>query len=300
MRVTATAGSSHFASSAASSSDIAPRYCSLTLLSRKSNAVAKCLAATCRWNSIDAESGWTCTVVRMLPSSSRNRWNAIIRGSFVSTKSTSSARFLRASSSFPGLIFAVPTYTNAPDIASSLLSQAALPSDGAGAAAHSRAGPFDEILNRTANVSLKGRRYQRTTAEWYRRPASPGDRMDFRILGSTEVLDGTRRIELPAGRGRALLALLILHAGEPVAAERIVDELWGEDPPRTAGTVVQELVSRLRRAFPPGRAKGSPTELLQTVGKGYRLAADPESIDANRFKRFLDEARRASPWERSA
>src|SRR5439155_201402 len=138
-----------------------------------------------------------CTVVRVFPSSSRNRWNAIIRGSFVSTKSTSSARFLRASSSFPGLIFAVPTYTNAPDIASSLLSQAALPPDG-------------------------------------------------------------------------------------------------------AGTVVQELVSRLRRAFHPGRAKGSPSELLQTVGKGYRLAADPESIDANRFKRFLDEARRASPWERSA
>src|SRR5438477_405028 len=52
--------------------------------------------------------------------------------------------------------------------------------------------------------------------------------MDFRILGSTEVLDGTRRVELPAGRGRALLALLILHAGEPVAAERIIDELWGE------------------------------------------------------------------------
>jgi DNA-binding SARP family transcriptional activator len=124
--------------------------------------------------------------------------------------------------------------------------------------------------------------------------------MDFRILGSTEVLDRTRRVELPAGRGRALLALLILHPGEPVAAERIVDELWGEDPPRTAGTVVQELVSRLRRAFHPGRAKGSPSELLQTVGKGYRLALDPESIDANRFKQLLDEARSASPEERSA
>ena len=72
--------------------------------------------------------------------------------------------------------------------------------------------------------------------------------MDFRILGSTEVLDGTRQVALPTGRGRSLLALLILHAGEPVAAERIIDELWGEDPPRTAGTVVQGLMSRLRRA----------------------------------------------------
>src|SRR5712691_702198 len=124
--------------------------------------------------------------------------------------------------------------------------------------------------------------------------------MDFRILGSTEVLDGTRRVELPAGRGRALLALLILHAGEPVAAERVVDELWGEDPPRTAGTVVQGLVSRLRRALEPGRAKGGPSELLQTVGGGYRLAIDPGSIDADRFKRLLDEARDATPEARSA
>ena len=114
--------------------------------------------------------------------------------------------------------------------------------------------------------------------------------MDFRILGSTEVLDGTRRVELPAGRGRALLALLILHAGEPVAADRIVDELWGEDPPRTADTVVQGLVSRLRRAFEPGRGRGGHSEPLQTVGNGYRLAVDPESVDADRFKRLLDEA----------
>src|SRR5712691_1227465 len=124
--------------------------------------------------------------------------------------------------------------------------------------------------------------------------------MDFRILGSTEVLDGTRRVELPAGRGRALLALLILHAGEPVAAERVVDELWGEDPPRTAGTVVQGLVSRLRRALEPGRAKGGPSELLQTVEGGYRLAVEPEAIDAGRFKRLLDEVRDADTEARSA
>src|SRR6266571_6468029 len=115
--------------------------------------------------------------------------------------------------------------------------------------------------------------------------------MNFGILGATEVRDEARRVEIPTGRARSLLALLILHAGEPVAAERIIDELWGEDAPRTAGTVVQELVSRLRRAFHPDRATGSPSELLQTVGKGYRLALDPESIDASRFKQLLDEAR---------
>lgn len=124
--------------------------------------------------------------------------------------------------------------------------------------------------------------------------------MDFRILGTTEVLDGSCRVELPAGRGRSLLALLILHAGEPVAVDRIVDELWGENAPRTAGTVVYGLASRLRRAFEPERPKGSMSEVLETVGSAYRLAVDPVSIHANRFKRLLGEARGAAPRNRSS
>src|SRR5262249_37630703 len=101
--------------------------------------------------------------------------------------------------------------------------------------------------------------------------------MEFRILGSTEVLDGGRRVELPTGRGRALLALLVLHAGEPVPTERIVDELWGEEPPRTASTVVQGLVSRLRRLLEPRQGAGGHWEVLTTVGSSYRLAIDAES-----------------------
>src|SRR5437667_8233772 len=111
--------------------------------------------------------------------------------------------------------------------------------------------------------------------------------MNFGILGATEVRDEARRVELPTGRARSLLALLILHPGEPVAAERIIDELWGEDPPRTSGTIVQGLVLRLRRALEPRRAKREPSDILQTVGSAYRLAIDPGCIDADRFKRFL-------------
>ncbi|MFN2524738.1 MAG: BTAD domain-containing putative transcriptional regulator [Actinomycetota bacterium] len=124
--------------------------------------------------------------------------------------------------------------------------------------------------------------------------------MEIRILGSTEVLDGTRRVELPWGRGRALLALLILHAGEAVPAERLIDELWGEHPPPTAGTVVQGLVSRLRKALEPGRRKGEAAALLQTIGNGYRLAIEPDAVDASRFKRLINEARGAPPDLRSA
>ena len=123
-------------------------------------------------------------------------------------------------------------------------------------------------------------------------------RMNFGILGATEVRDEARRVELPTGRARSLLALLILHVGEPVAAERIIDELWGEDPPRTAGTVVQGLISRLRRSLEPGRAKAGPSAILKTAGTGYCLAIAPESVDANRFKGLLDRARGATLEER--
>ncbi|MGH2381010.1 MAG: BTAD domain-containing putative transcriptional regulator, partial [Candidatus Limnocylindria bacterium] len=124
--------------------------------------------------------------------------------------------------------------------------------------------------------------------------------MEFRILGPTEVVDGERRVPLPSGRGRALLALLALHAGEPVSADRLIDELWGEDPPPTARTVVHGLVSRLRGVLEPGSAKAQPGALLQTFGSGYRLAIEPDAVDAHRFKRLIDESRGAPEEVRAA
>jgi DNA-binding SARP family transcriptional activator len=119
--------------------------------------------------------------------------------------------------------------------------------------------------------------------------------MEFRILGPTEVLDRGRQIPLPRGRGRALLALLVLHSGEPVSVDRLIDELWGESPPHTARTVVHGLVSSLRDVLEPGRGK----TLLQTSESGYRFAIEPDAVDAHRFKRLLDEARGAPPKERA-
>jgi DNA-binding SARP family transcriptional activator len=124
--------------------------------------------------------------------------------------------------------------------------------------------------------------------------------MEFRILGSMDVVDGDRRVELPSGRARALLALLILDAGQPIAAERLIDELWGEHPPATAATVVQGLVSRLRKALEPNRPKAAPAEILETVGSGYRLAIHPSAVDAHQFTRLVDQARAASPEVRAA
>jgi len=123
--------------------------------------------------------------------------------------------------------------------------------------------------------------------------------MEFRILGSMEVQDDARRVAVPSGRGRALLAILALHAGEPVGADRLIDELWGGDPPPTAATVVHGLVSKLRKVLEPGRGKEADPRILETVGAGYRLSIDPDFVDAKRFKRLVDEARDQAPAMRA-
>ena len=75
--------------------------------------------------------------------------------------------------------------------------------------------------------------------------------MDFRILGPLEVRDRGRSIELRRRKPRALLAVLVLHAGEPVTSDALIDSLWGETPPRTARAALQNYVAQLRRALGP-------------------------------------------------
>jgi DNA-binding SARP family transcriptional activator len=122
--------------------------------------------------------------------------------------------------------------------------------------------------------------------------------MEFRLLGVMEVRDATGPIELPAGRARALLAILALRAGEPISAERLIDELWSGTPPATAATVVHGLVSRLRRGLSDDGNAGQ--QVLETVGKGYRLEVDPDSVDAIRFERMVSSSRGADAATRAA
>lgn len=123
--------------------------------------------------------------------------------------------------------------------------------------------------------------------------------MEFRILGPSEVLDGERRLALPRGRGRALLALLTLHASEVVSTERIIDELWGESPPPTVNKALQGLVSNLRKRLGPPRAAGEAPAILRTVPPGYMLDVEPTSVDAHRFRRLVAEASGVPASERS-
>jgi len=114
--------------------------------------------------------------------------------------------------------------------------------------------------------------------------------MDFRILGSLEVLDEGREVALGGSKQRALLAVLLLHANETLSTDRLIEELWGEQPPATAAKTVQVHISRLRKSLAGGTAipGGDP---VVTREHGYRLELDPECLDATRFERLLAEAR---------
>jgi DNA-binding SARP family transcriptional activator len=106
--------------------------------------------------------------------------------------------------------------------------------------------------------------------------------LEFRILGPLEVSDGGRPIVVGRPRDRALLAALLLRAGEVVSIDRLVDALWGEQPPRTARAALHNSVSALRKLLGPDVVVRRPP--------GYLLDVSPEQIDLRRFERLVEEA----------
>ena len=96
--------------------------------------------------------------------------------------------------------------------------------------------------------------------------------MQFRLLGPLEVVDDDdRSLALGGRKQRSVLAVLLLHANDVVATERLVDEVWGDAPPATVGKSIQVYVSRMRKQFGDGR--------LVTRAPGYALHVDPSELD---------------------
>jgi DNA-binding SARP family transcriptional activator len=126
--------------------------------------------------------------------------------------------------------------------------------------------------------------------------------MDFRILGPLEAFDEGRVVMLGGGKQRALLAVFLLHRGETLSTDRLIDELWGERPPATAAKTVQVYISRLRKALAGGEDDGS-AGVVATREHGYELELDPQRLDAHRFERLVARGRgdlAAGRYERAA
>src|SRR5215208_5337180 len=109
--------------------------------------------------------------------------------------------------------------------------------------------------------------------------------IEFRILGPLEAEDEGRLVPLGGSKQRAVLAILLLHRGEAVSVDRLVDELWGEQPPDTATKTVQVYVSRLRKEL--------GHDVVITRGGGYVLDIEPGQLDAEGFERLTLEGRDA-------
>jgi len=108
--------------------------------------------------------------------------------------------------------------------------------------------------------------------------------MDFRILGPLEVMDDGRELSIRGKKLQALLALLLLNAGETVSRDRLIAELWGDDPPATAAKTLQVHVSRLRREL---------GDAVVTRGGGYSIEVPPHELDLRRFEALVAEGRAA-------
>jgi len=114
--------------------------------------------------------------------------------------------------------------------------------------------------------------------------------IEFRVLGPFEVLVEGRALELKRRKQRSLLALLLLHAGEIVSTDRLVEELWAGSPPKAAVGSLQNLVSDLRKTL--GR------DAVRTREPGYVLDVDPERVDLHRFERLVAQAAEGGDAER--
>jgi DNA-binding SARP family transcriptional activator len=106
--------------------------------------------------------------------------------------------------------------------------------------------------------------------------------VEFRILGPLEVLCDGVPVRLGGARQRAVLAVLLLHAGEVVSAARLVDGVWEGEPPETARNVVQSYVSQLRKVV--------GGDVISTRGGGYAVAPAPDQLDLKRFERLTQTA----------
>jgi DNA-binding SARP family transcriptional activator/ABC-type branched-subunit amino acid transport system substrate-binding protein len=98
------------------------------------------------------------------------------------------------------------------------------------------------------------------------------------------VLDGQRALALGGTRQRSVLALLLLHAGQTLSSDRLIDELWDDSPPADAQTALQQHVSRLRKTL-------EPHAVLVTRAPGYALEVEPGQVDLERFRDLAKRGR---------
>lgn len=114
--------------------------------------------------------------------------------------------------------------------------------------------------------------------------------MDYRVLGKIEVAGPTATSAPPGAKERAILARLLLDAGRPVPVDELLEAAWEGVPRDAAARSLAVRVANLRSYLEPDRDRGAPSSLLVRDGLGYRLAIEPDQVDAHRFERGVHAA----------
>ncbi|MFE7095168.1 AfsR/SARP family transcriptional regulator [Streptomyces erythrochromogenes] len=122
------------------------------------------------------------------------------------------------------------------------------------------------------------------------RNVKSGDRVDLCLLGPVEVSSGGHRIALNGAKPTAILAALVVHLGEVLSVERLVDLVWEEEPPATARALVASHISGLRRSL----AGTEGAEAIRTRTPGYVAEFPPAAVDARRFEQAFAAGRKAA------
>ncbi|GLF95370.1 AfsR/SARP family transcriptional regulator [Streptomyces yaizuensis] len=115
----------------------------------------------------------------------------------------------------------------------------------------------------------------------------------FEILGQVRAWREGTELYPARPQERALLALLLIRAGQPVALSDLVAGLWGNEPPHSAVNVIHRHVGSLRRLLEPGLPARAAGRWLVRAAGGYQLSTDTDSLDLLAFRRLCEEARQA-------
>ena len=110
--------------------------------------------------------------------------------------------------------------------------------------------------------------------------------MEVRLFGELEAVQDGIAVPVRGTKQRALLALLALHRGEPVSADRLIDVLWGDGQAANPANALQAQIGQLRRVLGPAA--------IVTTEAGYALAVGSGDVDVIRFEQLVAKGRRLS------
>ncbi len=108
--------------------------------------------------------------------------------------------------------------------------------------------------------------------------------MEVRLFGELEAVQDGIALPVRGTKQRALLALLALHHGEPVSADRLIDVLWGDGQAANPANALQAQIGQLRRVLGPAA--------IVTTEAGYALAVGAGDVNVILFEQLVAKRRR--------